>query len=225
MKHKRYVSIGGIITCETGLRIGGRKDATGIGETDLPILRHPISGAPYIPGSSLKGKLRSLLEMKYCPSTQSSGKPCTESPADNDVAAMFGTADMKGVTQPTRFIFRDAFLTSEAEKQLRENLPGLLAEVKTEIAMSRTQGKTEHGSLRESERIPAGATLHFNLSVRLFEEDEIKARHKGYFQKLAEGIDMLENDYLGGSGTRGYGKVKFTTNDGKPLSEYIRNLS
>jgi len=222
MKHKEYLEITGVMECITGLRIGGKKEASSIGETDNPIIRHPVSHHPYVPGSSLKGKLRSLLELKYCPSTQQTGKPCIEPPSENDVAAMFGTADIRSATQPARLIFRDARLSDESLALLSEALPTVLAEVKTEIAMNRNEGKTQSGSLREQERVPAGTKFNLSLTVRLFDEDA--KRREGYFTKLAEGFEMLEKDYLGGSGTRGYGKVKFTTKDGKPLHEFIRTL-
>lgn len=223
MKHKEYIVISGSIVCETGLRIGGRREGTGIGETDNPIIRHPISRLPYIPGSSLKGKLRSLLEMKYCPTTQRDGKPATESPSTNEVTAMFGNGDpTRGESQPTRLIFRDCPLTPESERELREALPGIFADVKAEIAMNRVQGKTQDRSLREQERVPSGTRFAFSLTVRLFEEDD--KRRSGYFEKLGEAFEMLESDYLGGNGTRGYGKVKILGPENQPMSTYIRSL-
>jgi CRISPR-associated protein Csm3 len=224
MKSKeKPIVIKGTLMCLTGTKIGGRKDAVGIGETDNPIIRHPISGLPYIPGSSLKGKIRSLLEMKYSKDTQDDGKPSRELPSKSSITAMFGNGNPSGETQPTRLIFRDAEISKDSEKELREALPGAFAEVKAEIAMNRLEGKTSRGSLREQERIPAGINFNFELSIRLFDEDD--SRRADYFSKLAEGIDMLEADYLGGNGTRGYGKVKFMTEDGKqPLSNYIKTL-
>jgi CRISPR-associated protein Csm3 len=229
MKHHEYIQIKGILTCDTGLKIGGKKDGEGIGETDNPIIRHPITRLPYIPGSSMKGKLRSLLEMKYCESTQRTGKPCTEPPSQNDISALFGSADMQrnAVTQPSRLIFRDSSLTGESRQVLDDNLPGMFAEIKPEIAMDRIQGKTSSGSLRENERVPAGSKFELEVVLRVFEEDMSPplVRKNSYLHKLAEGFEMLAKDYLGGNGTRGYGKVTITAIDGKtPISEYIRSL-
>src|SRR3989338_11494456 len=62
MKFIRYKTITGIMQCVSGLRIGGSKDTIEIGGMDNPIIRNPLDKFPYIPGSSIKGKMRSLLE-------------------------------------------------------------------------------------------------------------------------------------------------------------------
>lgn len=222
MKLKEYIEIQGTILLKEGLRVGGTKEAVGIGETDNPIIRHPITRNPYIPGSSIKGKIRSLLEQKYSEVSQRTGRPCDC--ASCFICSLFGCGNPSKGNEPSRLIFRDANLVDESEKELKEALPGSLAEVKTEIAMDRNKGRTITGSLRQQERIPAGAKFNFSFTVRLFEEDN--AKRKEYFGKLSEAFEMMEKDYLGGAGTRGYGQVEFLTKDlSKHMFDYLRGLA
>ena len=154
MKLLRYEVINGKIRNTEGLRIGGTREAAGIGETDNPILRHPISYLPYIPGSSFKGKLRSLLEQRYSTKTQSTGKPCVCNKKECVVCSVFGCGDpTQKDHEPTRIIFRDAPLDDQSAQLLAESIPGTMAEVKTETAMNRNTGGIQHGSLRSIERI------------------------------------------------------------------------
>lgn len=221
MKLDRFETITGEIRCLTGLKIGGTQESRGMGETDNPVIRHPVTRAPYIPGSSLKGKLRSLLEMKYSDHSQRTGEPCNCGRCF--ICTLFGCGDARRSEQPTRLIFRDAPMTQETKQQLEDALPGSYVEVKTVIKMDRKTGKAARGALRQQERIPEGAAFDFSLSMRLFEEDTTEKR-KEYLNKLAEALELLELDYLGGSGTRGYGKVEITS-DGKPMSEKLRSMS
>jgi CRISPR-associated protein Csm3 len=140
-----------------------------------------------------------------------------------DICKLFGSGDPRGGKEPTRLIFRDAPLSKESESELEEALPGSFAEIKTEIAMDRNKGSAQRGALRTQERVPAGAKFDFSFSMRLFEED--RAVRWEFFKKLSEAFGMLEKDYLGGSGTRGYGQVEVMTSDGKKhLSEHLREL-
>ncbi len=220
MKLAKFTTVDGILVCETGLRIGGTAEGTGIGETDNPIIRHPITRMPYVPGSSLKGKLRSLLEQKYSDNSQKTGRPCDCGKTDCLVCRLFGSGDVKTTREVSRLIFRDCPPTEQSASQLDDALPGAFAETKTEIAMDRNKGTTRSGSLRQQERVPAGTEFDFSLSLRVFEGDDEAA----HWQFVAEGVEMLEADTLGGSGTRGYGKVRFRTKDGQPLAEYLRSL-
>jgi len=121
MKLKHYREINGIIECITGMRIGGSNEEIEIGGMDNPVLRHPITGMPYLPGSSLKGKMRSLLELKYCPTTQRDGNPCGCGKPDCKVCVIFGPhKNMGHKLGPTRILVRDANLTPESERILQE---------------------------------------------------------------------------------------------------------
>jgi len=207
MRLKKYIVVKGIIKCETGLRIGASREEAGPGELDNPIIRHPISRLPYIPGSSLKGKLRSLLELKYSKRAQETGNPCDCGDYENcDVCRLFGCGDQKKTAQPTRLIFRDASLTEESEENLKQasEESGIhYSEVKSEIKMDRKSGTVQRSGPRQVERVPAGTEFDFEISMRVYEGDD-EEHHK---KKIQEALEMLEQDYLGGSGSRGYGKV------------------
>ncbi len=222
MQLQDYKEIEGILICDEGLKVGGGKEAAGIGETDNPVIRHPITRLPYIPGSSLKGKIRSLIEWRLRPKCQENGKPC--SCGECDVCLLFGSDDIKTTKGPSRLIFRDSKLTPEWVQKLAEAIPGSYVEEKTEIAMDRKTGATRHGSLRQQERVPEGTEFHFSFVMRLFDIDN--KRRPDLWKLLAQAIDDLEHDYLGGCGTRGYGKVRLLTPDRQTrLAEFLRTLS
>lgn len=204
LKLAKYVAIEGTLTCRTGLRIGGSKEEMEIGGMDNPVIRHPLTKVPYIPGSSLKGKLRSLLEYKTG-KISSNGEPC--GCMDCMVCRVFGPHKQAShQLGPTRIIVRDASMTPESVdslEKLRED--GLLyAEVKSENWIDRRTGVAGRGGLRTQERVPAGAQFDFNISVRIFEDDA----ESEIIEFIKTGLDMLPKDTLGGSGTRGYGWVE-----------------
>jgi len=202
-----YAEIKGIIKCETGLRIGGKENTAEIGGVDNPIIRNPIDGFPYIPGSSLKGKIRFLLEHKE---NKVSNNDNTHSCDDDNcmICKVFGkNADTKKVAQGIeigRAIFRDAFLTEDSRKKLIDlaEQTGRFVEIKTENVINRKKGTAEHP--RDMERVPAGTEFEFSISVRIFDQSE----QEKIINFIKEGLQLLEKDALGGSGSRGYGKVK-----------------
>lgn len=200
----KYVPVRGRLTCKTGLRIGGSKEEMEIGGMDNPVIRHPLTKVPYIPGSSIKGKLRSLLEYKMG-KVSANGEPC--GCANCLVCKVFGPHKCtKHGLGPTRIIVRDATMTDEWVKRLealREE--GLnYVEVKTENWIDRRTGVAGPGGLRTQERVPAGAQFDFNISVRIFEGDS----EQEILNFIQQGLDMLPQDTLGGSGSRGYGWVE-----------------
>lgn len=216
MQLESYSKVEAVIVCESGLRIGGSKDSLEIGALDNPIIRHPITGLPYIPGSSLKGKMRSLLEQKDGRYNTSTGKPCDC--AECEICKLFGCGSPQRGKEITRLLFRDAPVTEESERILREaqEEKGLhFSEVKYETWIDRNTGKAGKGGLRNQERVPEGTSFRFEISVRLLKGDNKEQVKK----KIREGIDLIQKDYLGGSGSRGYGKVRFEnlTFDGKPF--------
>lgn len=202
----------------SGLRIGGSKEVVGLGETDNPVIRHPITGLPYVPGSSIKGKLRAMLESKYCPGTQQDGLPCKCGTCT--VCQLFGCGDSKNIKSPSRLVFRDCPPTEETRSAWDQ--AGVSTEIKTEVLIDRNKGLA-YGRIgpRTMERIPAGAEFEFAFSLRYFEGDDVP----GYLRFLAEGFELVEKHYLGGSGSRGYGHVAFVTQDGTPLAQYLRQLA
>jgi CRISPR-associated protein Csm3 len=203
-----YASIAGTLTCKSGLRVGGSKDDVEIGGMDNPVIRHPLTRLPYIPGSSLKGKLRSLLEYaegKVQTAGREAGEPCGCAQPDCLVCRVFGPHKVpRHDLGPSRIIVRDAPLTDhwkqELEKLREEGL--LYVEVKTENMIDRRTGVATNP--RPVERVPAGAQFALAISVRLFEQDDPQAI-LGFIER---GLRMLQSDTLGGSGTRGYGWVE-----------------
>lgn len=209
---KENFIITGIIVCESGLHIGGSSDAVDIGGSDNPVIRDVISGYPYIPGSSLKGKLRSLLELSDKKSSQSviDNKDSNSISTDEDCIAvqLFGTTpkDSKDIdsekSYQTRTIIRDSFPTDDTvEKWNKSDELFNGAEIKWENTIHRI---TSEAKPRNIERVPRGSEFNFEIVFSTYSEDESKN-----LVKLLESMKLLENNYLGGSGSRGSGQVKF----------------
>ena len=120
MKLKKIKVIKGRIFCETGLHIGGSQNEIEIGGVDLPVIKHPITKEPYIPGSSLKGKMRSTLERKYDKVTNK-GEPCGCGKEDCLICRVFGphknTSHSLG---PTRILVRDSKISQETRNEYKE---------------------------------------------------------------------------------------------------------
>lgn len=214
MKLSQKINITGIITLKTGMYIGGTNTAMKIGGVDNMVVRDPITKLPYIPGSSLKGKLRSLIEIKD--GTTRNGDP-TEL-IDTRAAALFGTSSSVDNGHPSRLIVRDAFLTQDCiEKFNSRSMP--FTENKTEVAINRI---TAESNPRTFERVPAGATFALNMVLNVMDyepadkekasEVQLKAiqlqSKENLIATLKEAIALLENDYIGGQGSRGYGHIE-----------------
>lgn len=206
MFKENYV-IKGNIVCKTGLHIGGSSDNIDIGGSDNVLIRDSASGYPYIPGSSLKGKLRSLLELSDKKSARSvienEGKVSTDK---NCIAAkLFGVSAEDGnedLKFPTRTIVRDSYPTEETIKQWDINdelLNG--AEFKWENTLNRI---TSYANPRNIERVPKGSKFDFEIIFSVYEDDD-----NANIVKLLESMRLLEDNYLGGSGSRGFGQVVF----------------
>ncbi|WP_457626628.1 type III-A CRISPR-associated RAMP protein Csm3 [Persephonella sp.] len=215
------------LKCLTGLHIGGSKENFEIGGLDNPVIKTSVSltlpdgreikeGMPYIPGSSLKGKMRSLLEWQYglVQAKQDNGKIKSEFiPVDggnelNDVAIIFGIGASLPKEyehlqpQPVRIKVYDAYPTKGTIKKWEEELgSGLYTEIKTENAINRI---TSEANPRQQERVPAGSEFEVEIIYEVFDENDHK-RLKIVF----EGMERLEDNYLGGGGSRGNGRVKF----------------
>ena len=200
MKLENTKIISGTITLETGLHIGGSKTTLNIGGLDSPVIKTPFA-VPYIPGSSLKGKIRTLLGLKEGAANENEETPLLKK--------MFGfQGDNYGKKgEISRLIFRDAMLDeSHFKKHFADvEMDTDYTEGKWENTINRIEGKTKTGGLRQIERVPAGVRFNFEIVVNVFDTD----KNDKIEETLKEGIRLLENNYLGGSGTRGYGKVKF----------------
>ena len=188
------------ITLVTGLHIGGSSDNVEIGGIDNPVIKLATRGnEPYIPGSSLKGKMRCLLE-------QAAGAPKVG--MDQKVNNLFGITESRTLNtdnKPSKLIVRDAILSNESKEALLacDNLDMPYTENKWENVIDRTKGVAEHP--RQSERVPAGAVFNAEFVLNIWDDDN-EQELMALFEK---GIRLLENDYLGGSGSRGYGQIKF----------------
>ena len=197
----KKIKINTSITLITGLHIGGNSENVEIGGIDNPVIKLASKGdVPYIPGSSLKGKMRCLLE-------QAAGAPKVG--LDEKVNNLFGITENKrnGIddNKPSKLIVRDAMLTDESKALLLacDNLDMPYTENKWENSIKRTEGKAENP--RQTERVPAGAVFNAEFIINVWDDDD-EQELMALFEK---GIRLLENDYLGGSGSRGYGQIKF----------------
>lgn len=223
MKLERIRTIKGKIRVLTGLHIGASNETIEIGGLDNPIIKDPLPGsnAPYIPGSSLKGKLRSLIEVKEGRFSQKvKGNPCDCGQKDCPVCPVFGTSAAKRPDDlgPTRVVVRDAPLTEEWLKRYREG--DLLMEVKYENSINRIDGSAVP---RPLERVPADVEFDFNIAFKVFEDDP-----ETYFTTLLQGMRMLELDALGGSGSRGCGQIKFvdiSVDNEQKSEDYIESIA
>ena len=184
------------IRLETGLHIGGSDAFAAIGAIDSPVIKDPITNLPIIPGSSLKGKMRTLLAKVY-------NEKVAEKPSDDSdvLSRLFGNSNDKRFKMG-RLIFRDAFLSNADE--LDSLGVRSYTEVKFENSINRA---TAVANPRQIERAIKGLQFGIDMiyEVENGKEDEVIDDIK----LLAEGMKMLEYDYLGGSGSRGYGKVQF----------------
>jgi len=203
--------LSGTVRCETGLHVGASRDIMEIGGVDNPVMRDPFTGYPYIPGSSLKGKLRSIAERMQGKEFDRSIRPgfrheCSKRQCA--VCRLFGsTAEQKDEENiPSRLRVRDVFLTPESVKYLQDiDTPLSLTELKYENALDRV---TCHADPRSMERIPAGAEFSYEVIYDLEDEEQCREDLKNLLDCMA----VLEDDYLGGHGSRGYGKIRFLGN-------------
>ena len=232
---KAKVFISGTITALTGLHIGGSSTEMSIGGADLIVIRDPLTNRPYVPGSSLRGKMRSLLERARGEMTvqyeDADGKlqkirrlselaepmqarrvkrlkSAGPSTAPDALASkLFGMPidQQKDLNpediNPQRLVVRDGFLLNAEDLEKARNTDMPMTEVKTEVAIDRI---TSAANPRQIERVPAGAKFDFEFILNLYGED----REEEYLKALFECMELLQDDYLGGHGSRGYGRVK-----------------
>lgn len=208
MKLQKILVYEGKVTLITGLAIRGASSELNIGGADSEVVKNPITGEPYIPGSSLKGKMRSQLEKVYGAKNKKGevelAKPCGCGKCD--ICRIFGAhMNPEATSAPTRIIVRDAVLT-ENSKQKIDNMSvesGGYLELKAENLIKRNSGTAE--APRFMERVPAGMEFKVEILLQTFEQDNVEQLKK----LVEEGLQLVELSYLGGSGSRGYGQVKF----------------
>lgn len=208
------------LKCITGLHIGGSKEKFEIGGIDNPVIktnfsitlpdgRHIKEGMPYIPGSSLKGKIRALLEWQYdmVEPVMEDGK-LKKSKVNHgnkpDIPIIFGVgnSDKNTPPQPTRVKFNDSYPTADTINRWQEELgENIYTEDKIENSIDRI---TSSANPRHQERVPAGSEFEIEIVFKVFNQED----HKRLLYVL-EGMKLLEDDFLGGGGSRGNGRVKF----------------
>lgn len=212
MKLIGKVLVRGTMELLSGLHIGDSKETVEIGGVDSPVVRRKDNNQPYVPGSSIKGKLRSLLEI----AEGSNGKSKFRKGDYSDgslIPFLFGAASDPGKDNgnPSRLIVRDSYLNEEWAEKLQSSaftdMP--YTEVKFENVINRIKGTAEHP--RQIERIPAGAVFNVEFVINVVEDGNADSNSgkEDLLNLLNKGIKFLEDDYLGGSGTRGYGQVSF----------------
>ena len=219
-----------VVEVLTGLHIGAGKDTVRIGDIDAPVVKLQYKereGMPYIPGTSFKGKLRFLAEFKE--GVVDSGKVHSCSRPDCKICKFFGVGAAEktqssdkietGSVQLTRLVFRDLELSVEDReefKELQEDPNRSFYEEKIEINIKRDTGSA---TPRYIERVPAGVRFEGHIMLRVFDEDiknmaganeqeRLDAYVSDVRSYLKELFDLLNKDYLGGHGSRGYGAVR-----------------
>ncbi|MDO9547907.1 MAG: type III-A CRISPR-associated RAMP protein Csm3 [Candidatus Marinimicrobia bacterium] len=199
----KKIFIKGTIKSLTGLHIGGSNMGMAIGGADSPVLRDPITNIPYIPGSSLKGKMRSLLEKAtgnmYIHGDKADPCNCGKC----EVCKIFGVSAQDNSEKPGRLIVRDAFMDKDSvellEKSSNTDMP--YTEVKTEVNIDRITSKANP---RQIERVPAGTVFKMELVLDVYDGDDVS----DLINIVQKSLNLVQDDYLGGSGTRGYGQVE-----------------
>ena len=216
----------------TGLHIGGSDTGVEIGGVDNTVIRDRLTNRPYIPGSSLKGKMRSLMEKyagkeKNYPRNLQNFHVCLSEGEYGtcDICQVFGVPGELEYATPTRLIVRDVLLSDESATKLensgRTDLP--YTEVKTEVSIDRV---TSAANPRQMERVPAGVKFaNAEIVYTIYDGGPCSAANDiARLKALVMAFQLLEDDYLGGQGTRGSGKVKLTDiRVGLRAGEYIGN--
>ncbi|MDO8940715.1 MAG: type III-A CRISPR-associated RAMP protein Csm3 [Methylicorpusculum sp.] len=217
----------------SGLHIGSGNTEIHIGGTDNPVIKNPITQQPYIPGSSIKGKMRSLLEWHLGVVDITDGNPLNfrhlgelqgnRQAKAKDLIRLFGGApdsknDQTIVNEigPSRLAFWDCSLDPEWIAQMKDKyIP--LTETKMENSIDRIAGVALNP--RNTERVPATARFDFNLTIRVHD-------HENLIETVLQGLKLLELTGLGGSGSRGYGKIKFQALklDGQDIQSQLDQL-
>ncbi|HJS18849.1 MAG TPA: type III-A CRISPR-associated RAMP protein Csm3 [Anaerolineales bacterium] len=214
----------------TGIHIGGAFEGVEIGGVDKTVIRNPINNRPYIPGSSLRGKVRSLVE-KYLGKKQNQriNQGYIHSCQDEDrmeyptceVCQVFGVPGEREFGTPARLVVRDLHLSDGSADDLdKANTDLPYSEVKVEVAIDRI---TSQANPRQLERVPAGAIFDKGEMVYsiyegefTYEVDQGKPEQGrldplldlSHFEAVLMGLSLLEDDYLGGAGARGSGRIQ-----------------
>lgn len=185
--------------CESGLHIGGSQDELAIGGADNPVIKNPETRKPYIPGSSLKGKMRGELEKQL--GRRNGNKPCGCGKCA--VCRVFGAHSNDSDLGPSRIIVRDGRLSS-----------GGRIENKSENIIDRRTGAAARGGLRSNERVAEGTVFNVQIVLQVFDMDagfeyEGRKGDDALQAVVADGLNLVQMTGLGGGTSRGSGAVSF----------------
>ena len=187
--------ISGNIEVLTGMHIGGGNEFSAIGAIDSPVIKDPLSMRPIIPGSSLKGKIRTLLAR-----SMNSNPNAKHSDDDIKIKRLFGSQE-----EISRLIFRDLKLSNADE------LIGMGAVSPTEVKFENTINRISGEAMpRQIERSISGSIYPLEIVYQVSVNDSDYNELLEDISTLCNGMRLLQYDYLGGHGTRGYGKIKFS---------------
>ena len=215
MKQAETIVLAGKIRVETGLHVGGSTDSLEIGGMDNPIIRFPHTNEPYIPGSSLRGKMRSLSEWHFG-RLDREGKVHVCQESDCEICRVFGSTKEAMDRGPTRLLVRDAVLTEVSREKFRSGIP--VVEEKSENSINRI---TARANPRPIERVLPGIEVEFEMVYKVFDTGDGGELDRKYYREVVLGsLVLLEADYLGGGGSRGSGKISF-----RDLHDNSGNLS
>ena len=221
--NKKFV-LKGEIEALSGIAVGGTNSSLSIGGVDKGVIRNPVSGEPYIPGSTLKGKMRSLLELNYGTIGNTKMGAVDNGPSENYVhrsTKLFGNAvrTTEEIQRPSRLIVRDARISrDQIEGEFFQNTDLLYTEVKTEVVIDRI---TSRAIPRQLERVPAGTRFEFELVLNVFKGDS----EEDLINDMFAAIKLVQNDYIGGSGSRGSGQIRFSIESIKSFTpDYYKNM-
>lgn len=212
MKEAEFIGnivLKGKLECLTGLHIGGSKEKFEIGGVDSPVIRDPVTNYPYIPGSSLKGKMRSLLSFSLGFFYDERNNKIEEK---KEIYHIFGIGanERESSDGPTRLIVRDAY-PDKKTVEMWENLDTEL--LYTEFKGENTLDKlTSAANPRFLERVVKGSHFNVEFIYGVYQVGDSRDDLNN-FKLVVESLRLLENSYLGGSGTRGYGQVAFKLMD------------
>src|SRR5690606_22770106 len=203
MRKTGYHEITGIICCVSGLRVGGSDELLQIGGTDLTCIKHPVTLTPYIPGSSIKGKMRSELEQKAGKfGGRDQSEPCGCAEPACLVCRIFGPhKKAKHDLGPSRIVVRDS-----------QCLAGGETELKSENVIDRKTGTAMHP--RTLERVLAGSTFSLRIGLHVWDLDQ-SGKYNGLVggdavvDFLKEGLRAVRQTGLGSGVSKGSGQVEF----------------
>lgn len=204
IKFQANLIIVGEIVIKTGMKIGGSFEGIDIGGVDSPVIRDSRSDLPYIPGSSLKGKERSLKELSDPEIIKNvianEGGPCKCGKCA--ICTIFGTASKDINHGPTRLIIRDSFPTLSTIEEWK-NMESITrgTEMKQENTINRL---TSEANPRTLERVPRGSRFDLEKVYSIYSDEDYNN-----LKVVFSAMKLLEDNFLGGGGVRGNGKIKF----------------